>query len=77
VSPKNSELPRPEHELKAFKKVSLKPGESKQVQLVLDEQALMYYNDVKNDWVKDKGEYEMQVGGSSRNIQLRGSLIVR
>jgi beta-glucosidase len=46
------------------------------VQLKLDEQALMYYNDIRHGWIKEPGTYEILIGNSSRNIQLKGKWIV-
>lgn len=69
-----STLPRPEKELKGFDKVFLNPGESKTVTISLNENAFQYYNDVINEWVKEKGTYDILVGGSSRMIQLNGKV---
>ncbi len=67
-------LPRPEKELKGFKKISLQPGESKTVTIALNENAFQYYDDIKNEWVKEKGSYDILVGGSSRSIKLMGKI---
>jgi beta-glucosidase len=67
-------LPRPEKELKAFDKVFLKPGESKIIRINLDENAFQYYSDIENKWVMENGDYEIQVGASSRNIKLQGKV---
>jgi beta-glucosidase len=66
-------LPRPEKELKAFDKVYLAPGEKKQVTLTLNQDAFSYFNDVTNNWVMEKGNYQILVGSSSRDIKLTGS----
>ncbi|MEO6613273.1 MAG: glycoside hydrolase family 3 C-terminal domain-containing protein [Chitinophagaceae bacterium] len=73
----NPGLPRPEKELKAFQKVMLNPGESKNVQISLDENAFQYYSDVENKWVLENGEFGIQVGSSSKNIQLNGKLKIQ
>lgn len=70
----HSLLPRPEKELKAFEKVFLKPGESRTIQISLDENAFHYYSDIENKWVVEKEEFEIQAGSSSKNIQLRGNV---
>ena len=67
-------LPRPEKELKGFRKIFLKPGEVQTVTLTLDEEAFQYFNDVMNKWVTDKGTYEILIGSSSRDIKLNGSI---
>jgi len=74
VKQEQSLLPRPEKELKGFSKVFLQPGESKTVTVSLNENAFQYYDDIKNDWVKEKGFYDILVGGSSRSIKVTGKV---
>lgn len=69
-----SGLPRPPKELKAFAKVFLKPGESKRVDFRLDDRAFSYYDPCKKSWAAEPGEFELQVGSSSRDIRLIGRL---
>lgn len=57
-------LQRPEKELKAFAKVHLEPGECKTVTLVIDREALAYYDDQLEEWVAEAGEFEVLVGSS-------------
>jgi beta-glucosidase len=54
--------------------VELKPGESKQVEFWLTKQDLSYWSPEKKSWVAEPGTFEVQVGGSSRDIQVRGPL---
>ena len=74
VKQEQSLLPRPEKELKGFTKVFLQPGESKTVTVSLNENAFQYYDDIKNDWVKEKGIYDILVGGSSRSVKVTGKV---
>lgn len=61
---------KPEHELKAFAKTgNLKPGESQKVELKFSASDLASYNENKNAWVVDAGEYVFEVGSSSRDIR--------
>ena len=62
------------HELKGFEKVTLEPGESKNVEFVLDKRAFAYYNTGISDWHVESGEYELRIGASSRDI--RGRVVV-
>lgn len=64
-----SRLVRPDKELKAFARVDLAPGETKRVEFSLDRDALAYYNPAKNGWVVEPGEFDVSVGGSSRDIR--------
>jgi beta-glucosidase len=74
-----STVARPEKELKAFRKVALKPGETQTVTFTLDKEAFWYFDPStssgqvtsKNTWHVEPGEYEILVGASSRDIRLR------
>ena len=74
VSQQQSTLPRPEKELKAFEKILLQPGEERQVNISLNNDAFKYYSDVKHEWVAEKGVYTIQVGGASDKIFLRANV---
>ncbi len=67
---------RPEKELRGFKKVFLKAGEEKTVELTLSKRAFAYYNVNISDWHVESGEFEILVGASSRDIRLNGSVKV-
>jgi beta-glucosidase len=64
----NSTVIRPEKELKGFQKVELKPGETKTVSFELGKRAFAYWNVQLHDWHVETGEFELLVGGSSKNI---------
>ena len=68
VADKQSTLPRPQKELKAFQKVYLQPGESRDVTLTLDQRSLSYYDDQTRQWVAEPGEFEARIGFSADNI---------
>jgi len=67
----HAKIDRPAHELKAFERVELKPGEEKLVHFKLDRSAFSYWSSEKHDWVAAPGAFEIQVGSSSRDIKLR------
>ncbi len=71
VGDSHAKIPRPVKELKGFARVELKPGETRRVTLALDRRAFSYYDVDKKDWTADPGKFEILVGGSSDNIQLR------
>jgi len=60
---------KPVKELKAFAKVMLAPGETKQVMMYLPQRAFMFYNTIKNNWETDPGKYSLLIGNSSQNTQ--------
>ena len=64
-----SSLIRPPRELKAFAKIALKPGESQDVSFVLDRRAFALYDPYQKQWVVEPGQFEIQVGSSSRDIR--------
>ena len=74
VSSKQGKTPRPEKELKAFVKINLKPGEMRRVNLTLDERALSYYDVNTKQWRSEPGQYEILVGHSSAQVELRYTL---
>ncbi|OLN96828.1 putative beta-glucosidase I 2 [Colletotrichum chlorophyti] len=62
--PKETTVWRPERELKAFTKVDLQPGESRQVSLDVDVRvASSYWDETEKAWKLEKGVYGVQVGG--------------
>lgn len=67
-----SSVERPFKELKGFSKISLKPGESKKVTVKLDKRAFQFYDADKKEWRAEPGKFEIMVGGSSKDIKLKG-----
>ena len=63
---------RPPRELKAFAKITLDPGETMVVFLKLDWQSFAFYDEVKEEWAVEPGEFTVHVGRSSRDLRLRG-----
>jgi len=59
---------RPEKELKAFKKIFLKPGETRKVEMQVKVTDLAFYDEMKKAWNTEAGEYILELGNSSRNI---------
>jgi beta-glucosidase len=67
---------RPAKELKGFEKVQLQPGEEKIVTFFLDKRSFAYYNMDIADWHVESGVFEILVGKSSADIQLKGRIQV-
>jgi beta-glucosidase len=70
----HAKIDRPEHELKAFSRVDLKPGETKTVALQLNRSAFEYWSPQTKEWTLDPGTFEIQVGASSRDIRLKAPI---
>ena len=68
-----SSLDRPVRELKAFKRVELKPGETREVTLELDRHSMSFYDPLVKSWEAQPGVFEVLVGSSSRDIRLNGT----
>lgn len=64
-----SGLVRPEKELKKFAKVSLQPGEEKEVNFELNKRDFSYYHVGYSSWIAESGEFEIVIGSSSRDIK--------
>ncbi|MHB1687285.1 MAG: beta-glucosidase [Ignavibacteriaceae bacterium] len=71
----NSKVARPVKELKAFDRISLKPGETKEIEFNIDKNVLAYFSDKKESWETEPGKVKVMVGSSSRDIRLTGSLV--
>ena len=76
VSDVESTVIRPVRELKGFEKVELRPGESKQVTFTLDKRSFAYWNQEIHDWHVETGMFNIEIGQSSRDIVLTGSVKV-
>lgn len=61
-------IARPVKELKGFERISLKAGESRDVVFTIDAEALKFYNS-DLQYVAEPGDFEVMVGGNSRDVQ--------
>jgi beta-glucosidase len=68
VHDQDASVARPPHELKAFAKVWLDPGESREVVMHLDERAFAFWDVESRDWCVEPGTFELRLGTSSRDI---------
>jgi len=71
-----SSLVRPMRELKGFSSVYLEPGESEKVTLSLKHDDLSYYNQQTRSYEVEQGTVNIEVGSSSADIRLIGSIDV-
>jgi beta-glucosidase len=69
-----SSVDRPEKELKAFDRVSLKKGEKKTVEFELNDDAFSFWSEAKNSWTVEPGAFEILVGASSADIRLKDKI---
>ena len=71
VSDKKASVDRPLKELKAFQKVFLQPGESKEVRLTIGKDALSFYDEATASWKAEAGQFEALIGTASDQISSR------
>lgn len=76
IGMRDSKIFRADKELKGFKKVFLKAGESRQVTIPFDDKTFRYWNTATNSWEKEAGTYEIMVGTSVADIRLIESFSV-
>jgi beta-glucosidase len=65
-----SSVTRPVKELKDFERITLKPGESKTVELDITPDKLKFY-DINMDYIVEPGEFSIMVGSSSMYSDLQ------
>ncbi len=63
-------VPRPDKELKGFRKVFLKPGERSTVSFDVSWNDVAYFGEEEDRWVVEPGSFRALVGSSSRDIRL-------
>lgn len=74
VKAPQSNIFKPERELRAFQKVYVKAGESVKVELTVSKADLRYFDIKENDWVSEGGEYELQLCSDSQTVILSKSV---
>lgn len=68
---------KPLMELKGFAKVDLEIGETKNIEVMLNNQSFSFFDADESAWKTCSGEYEILVGASSEDIRLHGKVVVR
>ena len=68
---------RPVKELKGFKKVFLKPGESRRITLDIPVSSLAFYSEAQSQLVVEPGEFILQLGASASDIKQKISVEVK
>ena len=76
ISDKKASVDRPIKELKAFQKVYLQPGESRDVTLSVGKEALSFYDETISQWKAEPGEFEALVGTASDRLSSSFSFIL-
>jgi beta-glucosidase len=77
VHEQETQISRPENELKHFEKIALHPGEEKTVSFHLTSRDFAYYSTVSHDWAVKSGKFDIRVGSSSRDLPLHQTLDIQ
>jgi beta-glucosidase len=72
-----SSLSRPVKELKAFKKISLEPGQISLVRFSIDKEMFAFYDPALHEWITEAGDFEILVGNASNNIKLKQTIVFK
>ena len=71
-----SSVPRPQKELKGFRKVFLMPGAEERVRITLSERDFSFWDVKRNGWCAEPGEFKVLVGGSSKDVRLKARVTI-
>ena len=74
VKAPQSDIFKPERELRAFKKVYVKAGESAKAELTVSKADLRCFDIKQNDWALEGGKYELQLCSDSQTVILSRSV---
>lgn len=77
VGDPKARVKRPVRELKAFAKVALAAGKSRELSFVLSGRDLAYWHPMLHQWAVEAGEFVIEVGASSRDIRGAQTIEVR
>ena len=61
---------RPIKQLIDFKRISIKKGEQKSIKIEIDKKQFQYWDTDQHKYLVEPGEYEIQIGSSSKDIRL-------
>lgn len=72
--PTSSKFPSPPKQLRGFDKVGLEPNQSAQVSFDILARDLSVWDSVTSSWIVQRGDYQIYVGSSSRNLELHSTI---
>ena len=77
VADDHSKVARPVKELKGFSKVSLAPGQEKEVSMHLNFRSFAYYDEAGKEWKVEPGTFTLMAGSSSADIRQKINLVIK
>lgn len=69
-----SKVERPSKQLRAFRRIPIKAGETRKVTLTVPKEELGYWNEGKQMFVVEPGTVKLLIGASSEDIRLEGKI---
>jgi beta-glucosidase len=69
-----SKVARAKKELRGFRRVTLRPGETKTVQLTLPVSSLAYWDTASHGWLVESEPVKLQVGASSSDVRIEKTI---
>lgn len=72
----NSAVERPLKELKGFRRISLRPGESRTVTIALNAAQLAYWDVARKKFTVESGRVQVMMGGSSADLKLSKTISI-
>ena len=70
----DSKVERPSKQLRAFRRIPIKAGETRKVTLAVPKEELGYWNEGKQMFVVEPGTVKLLIGASSEDIRLEGKI---
>jgi beta-glucosidase len=72
-----STVPRPLKELRGFRRIALGPGEAEVVEFRLEPRSLAYWDVARHAFEVETGPVEIGIGGSSADLPLKSTVMVK
>jgi beta-glucosidase len=69
-------VPRAIRELRGYRRVTLRPGETRTVRFSVPVSSLAYWNDRTDRWIVESAPVKLEVGASSADIRAEGTIRV-
>jgi beta-glucosidase len=65
---------RPKKQLMAFERISLRPGETRNVRFTVSPDRLAFWDEKRKAWIVEPGAFEVMLGSSSADVRLTGEI---
>ncbi len=73
----NADMKVPVNQLKRFRRITLDPGESKTISFTIPASEFSFYSTETNGFKIEPGNWEIQVGSSSKDIRLKKTITIQ